>query len=122
MAALFPALQDACATVTAVIGAAALIKAFDALTQAGWLDQVRGSYWCAVTARKCTTGHAKRADLVPVLALKKLSRKMVHMLAGPGFALCWPLFRCDALRAYIRALRFPWPDCYIIDWTAKLPD
>ncbi len=42
-----PALQDTCATVTAVLGAAALIKAFDALTQAGWLDQVRDDCWCA---------------------------------------------------------------------------
>ena len=41
-----PALQDTCATVTAVLGAAALIKAFDALTQAGWLDQVGGRCWC----------------------------------------------------------------------------
>ena len=24
---------------------------------------------------------------------QKLSRKLVHILAGPGFALCWPLFR-----------------------------
>lgn len=42
-----PALQDTCATVTAVLGAAALIKAFDALTQARWLDQVRGRCGCA---------------------------------------------------------------------------
>ena len=34
---------------------------------------------------------------MPVFALQKLSRKMVHMLAGPGFALCWPLFRHAAL-------------------------
>ena len=33
-----------------------------------------------------------------MLVLQKLSRKMVHMLAGPGFALCWPLFRCAALQ------------------------
>ena len=27
-------------------------------------------------------------------AVQKLSRKMVHLLAGPGFVLTWPLFRC----------------------------
>lgn len=26
--------------------------------------------------------------------MQKLSRKLVHMLAGPGFVLSWPLFRC----------------------------
>ena len=30
--------------------------------------------------------------LAPTPRMQKLSRKMVHMLAGPGFLLCWPLF------------------------------
>ena len=35
-----PAVQDTSATITAVLGAAALVKAFDVFTQKGWLDQV----------------------------------------------------------------------------------
>ena len=26
---------------------------------------------------------------------QKLSRKLVHILAGPGFILCWPLFSAE---------------------------
>ena len=38
-----PALRDTCATVTAVLGATALIKAFDVFTYKGWLDQARAA-------------------------------------------------------------------------------
>ena len=47
--------------------------------------------------------------------MQKLSRKLVHMLAGPGFMLCWPLFRCarywlpilsGALVCFAHLLRF----------------
>ncbi|KAK9792969.1 hypothetical protein WJX73_002678 [Symbiochloris irregularis] len=35
---------------------------------------------------------------------KKLSRKLVHMLAGPGFMLCWPLFSAQASARYFAAV------------------
>jgi hypothetical protein len=39
-----PALRDTCATITAVLGATALIKAFDVFTYKGWLDQARVAF------------------------------------------------------------------------------
>ncbi|KAK9821980.1 hypothetical protein WJX81_001211 [Elliptochloris bilobata] len=35
---------------------------------------------------------------------QKLSRKLVHMLAGPGFALCWPLFSMEPHARFCAAL------------------
>ncbi|CAL8466032.1 g5568 [Coccomyxa elongata] len=35
---------------------------------------------------------------------QKLSRKLVHILAGPGFALCWPLFSTEPNARYFAAI------------------
>ncbi|BDA48202.1 probable phytol kinase, chloroplastic [Coccomyxa sp. Obi] len=35
---------------------------------------------------------------------QKLSRKLVHILAGPGFALCWPLFSAEPNARYFAAI------------------
>ncbi|KAK9902215.1 hypothetical protein WJX75_007878 [Coccomyxa subellipsoidea] len=35
---------------------------------------------------------------------QKLSRKLVHILAGPGFALCWPLFSAEPNARFFAAI------------------
>ena len=34
---------------------------------------------------------------------QKLSRKLVHILAGPGFVLCWPLFSAQPSARFFAA-------------------
>ena len=34
---------------------------------------------------------------------QKLSRKLVHILAGPGFILCWPLFSAEPSARFFAA-------------------
>jgi hypothetical protein len=37
-------------------------------------------------------------------ATQKLSRKLVHILAGPGFALTWPLFSAEPHARFFAAV------------------
>jgi len=71
----------------ALAGSVSLVKTFDTLALAGLIDQVRrwhrGGPGCGRTFT--------RAQRRPA---QKLARKLIHILAGPGFILTWPLFRC----------------------------
>jgi len=68
-----PLLQDAAATLFAIIGARALVKFFETLKQEDIIDQ-------------------------------KLSRKLVHTLAGPLFLLTWPLFSSEPSARFFAAV------------------
>ena len=97
-AALPPARRDALAALATAVGAYALVKFFDKVATKGWLDQVR---------RKKTSSFLPffvlSLSLFPSLTAfppsptskrpkQKLTRKLVHTLAGPLFVASWPLF------------------------------
>jgi hypothetical protein len=45
---------------------------------------------------RCVSGKAPREHvLTRATTSQKLTRKLVHIICGPGFVVCWLLFRCD---------------------------
>lgn len=99
--------RDVAAAALAVFGSVCLIKFFDTLELMGLIDQVlvdvhpthSSSVLCQQKCRRPGSMHASRPPLIRPpnpsprpLPLQRLSRKMVHTLAGPGFLACWPLF------------------------------
>ena len=113
--------RDAAATVAAMIGGLTLVKSFDYLASAGVLDKVMPlTFTCCIFAtwvvkiqdrllscklhgdpqpsfidihRTKSHGGMFLAICFGVCVLQKVSRKLVHILAGPGLMLAWPLFR-----------------------------
>jgi len=86
--------RDAAAAAVTAVGAYALVKAAAVAAGRGWADQVRETRgWVGAG------GGFFRRPLTQTTALpspppsQKLTRKLVHTLAGPGYTLCWPLFR-----------------------------
>lgn len=105
--------RDLVAAAFSVVGATLLIKLFDTLEGLGVIDQVRS---LELSRARQGVGRLRRpresAATASVTQLadsclslspsppfflsrprpQKLSRKLVHTLAGPLFILCWPLF------------------------------
>lgn len=99
--------RDAAAAAVTAAGAYTLVKAAALVGSRGWADPVsfeererrkrRGLVvGCsgAVGEKKkvmclCFKPTPKKSNPCP----QKLTRKVVHTLAGPGYTLCWPLFR-----------------------------
>lgn len=109
--------RDLAAGLFAAAGSVALIKFFDTLEALGVIDRV--SLWvqgsgsvargCSRPARPPRLWRARGVRLAPPRCPpfppttlgplpQKLSRKLVHTLAGPGFLLCWPLFGAEPYR------------------------
>ena len=78
--------QDAAAFLASGLGGLAVVKLFDRLAAAGLLDKARALVACP--GRSWPGTGPERGWL-----LQRLSRKLVHIVAGPGFAVCWLLFR-----------------------------
>ena len=101
-----PAQRDTAAAVLAALLALALVKACDLAASRDWLDRVSvrvgegdregGGPHLPAFPRGCSLSLALSHAAAPAPSppsFQKLTRKLVHTLAGPGFVLCWPLFR-----------------------------
>lgn len=85
--------RDPVAAAATAAGAYALVKAFDVIAARGWLDRVRGTSAGAGGGRGASPRLARSPSPFPP-PFQTVTRKLVHTLAGPGYVLCWPLFRC----------------------------
>jgi len=100
---LTPLQQDLAAAAVAAIGARVCVKTCDRLAQDGVLDRVRPPsaptklqrYWTRSSPRcKCPGAvHVSHAWSCLPRHSQKLTRKLVHIICGPGFLLTWLLFR-----------------------------
>jgi ABC-type nickel/cobalt efflux system permease component RcnA len=115
-----PAQRDGCAALLAAVLALVLVKACDVAATRDWLDRVRVVwawvfsffFFCARSqpapasfphpvypsihpqnTRHTHTHTRTHTHTHTHTHTQKLTRKLVHTLAGPGFVLCWPLFR-----------------------------
>lgn len=93
--------RDTAAVVVSALGGFLLVRLFDALQQAGLLKQAGTSPSTAAKESDYSQYPMEKAydplsaQAVSMLpGLQKTTRKCVHILAGPGLLLCWPLFRC----------------------------